>query len=94
MIDDESMEDEFGEGDELLEPELAPAPREGQRETVQARALLEKAERIRQKVTAEDQAELDKLMEKVRVHLTDRKWEPLNQSCNELTDVLFYLEDA
>ena len=31
-------------------PELVPGPREGQRETVQARALLEKAERLLEKV--------------------------------------------
>ena len=33
-------------------------------------------------------------MEKVRVNMADRKWDALNQACNELTDVLFYLEDA
>src|SRR5207237_10568785 len=47
-------------------PELLPAPREGQRETVQARALLEKAERVREKIAPQDQAELDKLMDRVR----------------------------
>jgi molecular chaperone DnaK len=95
-ISDEDFLDEAADelaGDDAM-PELAPAPREGQRETVQARALLEKAERIREKVSPEDQAELDKLMERVRVNVADRKWEALNQSCNELTDVLFYLEDA
>lgn len=100
FLGDGFPEDEFEDDDEYrditepLEPELVPAPREGQRETVQARALLEKAERIREKASPEDQTELDKLMEKVRINLTDRKWEPLNEACNELTDVLFYLEDA
>ena len=75
-------------------PELAPAPREGQRESVQARALLEKAERIREKATPEDQVELDKLTERVRINLTDRKWEVVGKSCDELADVLFYLEDV
>src|SRR5262245_30888749 len=51
----EEDEDEFDEGmeDEVEEeaiagavPTLAPGPREGQREAVQARALLEKAERL------------------------------------------------
>ena len=73
---------------------LVGAPREGQRETVQARALLEKAQRIREKASPEDQVELDKLMERLRVSLTDRKWDALAQACNELSDVLFYLEDA
>jgi molecular chaperone DnaK len=90
MLEDD---DDFDD-DEPAAPELLPAPREGQRETVQARALLEKAERIREKIAPDDQAELDRLMERVRVSLTDRKWEALNQACNELSDVLFYLEDA
>ena len=75
-------------------PELADAPAEGQRETVQARALLEKAERVRAKVSDEDQAELDRLAERVRVALADRAWGDLSAACNELSDVLFYLEDA
>jgi molecular chaperone DnaK len=79
---------------EFVIPELTDAPREGQRETVQARALLEKAERIRDKVSPEDQTELNRLMERVRVNLTDRKWNELTEASNELTDVLFYLEDA
>jgi molecular chaperone DnaK len=97
--DDLSDEDVLDEtADELLAesamPELSPAPREGQRETVQARALLEKAERIREKASPEDQSELDKLMEKVRVTMTDRKWDSLSSACDELSDVLFYLEDS
>src|SRR5262249_13836633 len=98
--DDEMTDDEFLDeaAEELTAgptmPELAPAPREGQRETVQARALLEKAERIREKASPEDQTELDKLMQQVRVNVTDRKWDALAKACDELSDVLFYLEDA
>ena len=47
-------------------PELVPGPREGQRETVQARALLEKAERLLEKVQPEDRAEIERLMARVR----------------------------
>jgi molecular chaperone DnaK len=75
-------------------PELAHAPAEGQRETVQARALLEKAERVRDKVSPEDRAELDRLTERVRVALADRAWGDLAAAAGELTDVLFYLEDV
>jgi molecular chaperone DnaK len=75
-------------------PSLAPGPREGQRETVQARALLEKAERIATRVQPEDRAELERLMEQVRTTLTDRKWEQVTAASNELSDVLFYLEDT
>jgi molecular chaperone DnaK len=61
---------------------------------VQARALLEKADRLRPKATAEDQAELDRLSGRVRDAMTDRRWADLQAACNELSDVLFYLEDA
>jgi molecular chaperone DnaK len=75
-------------------PTLDPSPREGQRETVQARALLEKAERLREHVSAEDQEELDRLTNRLRNALTDRRWDELGTASNELSDVLFYLEDA
>jgi molecular chaperone DnaK len=76
------------------EPTLIAGPREGQRETVQARALLEKTERIIETVQPEDRAELTKMMEKVRTALTDRQWPALTTAANELADALFYLEDA
>jgi molecular chaperone DnaK len=75
-------------------PELVPGPREGQRETVQARALLEKAERLLEKLQPEDRAEVERFMERIRTALTDRKWQQVTEACNELSDVLFYLEDA
>jgi len=75
-------------------PTLEPGPREGQREAVQARALLEKADRVRVKAGAEDQQELDRLAGRVRDAMTDRRWGDLQTACNELSDVLFYLEDA
>jgi molecular chaperone DnaK len=75
-------------------PTLDPGPREGQRESVQARALLEKADRVRAKAAAEDQAELDRLAGRVRDAMTDRRWPDLQTACNDLSDVLFYLEDA
>jgi molecular chaperone DnaK len=76
------------------EPELVQGPREGQREAVQAKALLEKAERLLEKVQPEDRAEVERLMTGVRSALTDRKWSELTSASNELADVLFYLEDA
>jgi molecular chaperone DnaK len=94
---DEEAED-FGEEVPLTEdnsaPELVVGPREGQRETVQARALLEKAERLTAAAPAEDQAEVERLMTAVRNALTDRRWDELTTASNELSDVLFYLEDA
>jgi molecular chaperone DnaK len=61
---------------------------------VQARALLEKADRVKAKAGEEDQQELDRLSGRVRDALTDRRWADLLTACNELSDVLFYLEDA
>lgn len=102
--EEDLTDDELEEAENFLEHEVdgsAPAiptleagPREGQREAVQARALLEKAERLHQKAVAEDQQDIDKLMQTVRVALEDRNWNGLQSACNALADVLFYLEDA
>jgi molecular chaperone DnaK len=78
----------------ISEPTLSPGPQEGQRETVQARALIQKAEGIVAKAADADRAELERLIDRVRTALTDRRWGDLNQASNELTDVLFYLEDV
>jgi len=67
---------------------------DGHREAVQARALIEKADRVRDKAPAEDQTELDRLTSNVRSALQDRNWPDLTTACNALADVLFYLEDA
>ncbi|HKA06542.1 MAG TPA: Hsp70 family protein [Gemmataceae bacterium] len=83
-----------GEGPVASMPMLDAGPREGQREAVQARALLEKALRLRDKAQAEDQAELDRLMQSVRTSLEDRNWAGLAMASDALADVLFYLEDA
>jgi molecular chaperone DnaK len=92
----ETAEPPFGETSEREEevPTLAPGPREGQRETVQARALLEKAERLLPGVLAEDRPDIEKHMENIRTALTDRRWDKVTAASNELADLLFYLEDA
>ena len=95
---DDDLEDEeddaFADDDFAEMPELVPGPREGQRETVQARALLEKAERLLEKVAPEDKVELERMLNAVRMAVTDRQWEKVTKACNELSDILFYLEDA
>jgi molecular chaperone DnaK len=75
-------------------PSLAPGPREGQRETVQARALLEKAERLLPNVLPEDRPDIERLMERIRTALVDRQWDRLTAAGNELADLLFYIEDV
>jgi molecular chaperone DnaK len=91
--EDDDVEDDLEEEFSDM-PELVPGPREGQRETVQARALLEKAERLLEKVASEDKVELERMLGAVRNAITDRQWEAVTKACNELSDILFYLEDA
>lgn len=94
--DVEGIDDESNGSPAAVEketPSLVPSPREGQREAVQARALLEKAERLMERVQPEDRAEVERLMTRVRTTLTDRQWDKLTPACNELADTLFYLED-
>jgi molecular chaperone DnaK len=79
---------------EVALPDLSPGPREGQREAVQARALLEKAERLLERVQPEDRTEVERLMGNVRTALTDRQWDKVTTAANELADILFYLEDV
>ena len=92
--EDEDFEEELGVGGPDVVPELLPGPREGQREAVQARALLEKAERLMEKVQTDDRPEIERQLTEVRNALTDRKWDAVTKACNELADTLFYLEDA
>lgn len=98
---EESMESEFWQPTDSASeeegegvPVLVPGPREGQREAVQARALLEKAERLLERISAEDRTEVERLVERIRVTLADRHWDKLTAASNELADILFYLEDA
>jgi molecular chaperone DnaK len=87
---DEPADDD--QADEL--PTLAPGPQEGAREAVQARALLDKADRVRPLAAPEDQAELDQLMTGVRTALQDRDWRRLAAAAAALSDALFYLDEA
>jgi molecular chaperone DnaK len=93
-FDEDEDDDEFDDVDGPVMPELVPSPREGQRESVQARALLEKAERLLEKVAPEDKVELERMLSAVRAAVTDRQWEKVTKACNELSDILFYLEDV
>ena len=74
-------------------PELVPGPREGQRESVQARALIEKAERMLDKIQPEDRGEVQRILDRVKSDVTDRRWDKVTASTNQLSDLLFYLDD-
>jgi molecular chaperone DnaK len=107
--DDEADETQDDDEPEPSEQKPQPKPRisvpaaptasagsvtDGSREIMQARSLLEKADRVRGKATAEDQAELDKLTGKVKAALEAKRWPDVQSACTELADVLFYLGDA
>jgi molecular chaperone DnaK len=102
--DEEMMEDMEEEGEEMetapfsgsvsQEPEPVHHTREGHRETVHARALVEKAQRLLEKVPEEDRAELERLIGRVQTALQERKWDHVTTTSNELADTLFYLEDV
>ena len=79
----------------VAEAPLAPGPQDGShRESVQAKALLEKARRILPQASSEDQAELEQLIGKIETALTARNWAEVKSCSDQLADTLFYLEDA
>jgi hypothetical protein len=55
---------------------------------------MEKAERLRDTASAEDRAEIDRLLMQTRTALEKHDAGELSRSCDQLSDVLFYLEDA
>ncbi len=62
------------------------------RESVQARAMIEKAERLMESAAAEDREDLVDLAEQLRDALAGDDAEALVQAAGELTDLIFYLE--
>ena len=101
---DDEGDDESGEFDAVDDEPANEAPPETPRfraatgdargEALQARAALDKAARLRPKATAEDQAELDRLTEVIRSAMAALDWPGVGKATAELTDVMFYLEDA
>ena len=62
------------------------------RDSVQARALIEKADRLMDSATPEDREDLVDLTEQLRDALANGDADALAQSVSELTDLIFYLE--
>jgi molecular chaperone DnaK len=83
----------WGDEDEGPAPELSPEPRSASRETVQARALLEKAERLLGSLSGEDRADVEKLIARLQKALAEHNHSELVGASNELADTLFYLEE-
>ncbi len=73
------------------EPQDEDAPSE-RRETVQAQALIEKAERLMENANAEDKEDLVNLVEAVRDALADGDADATERAVTELSDLIYYLE--
>ena len=71
---------------------LAESDAQERRENVQARALLEKAERLMEKANAEDKEDLVDLCEATRDALTQNDIPALERAVAELSDLVYYLE--
>lgn len=69
----------------------APAEQE-RRETVQARALIEKAERLMESASPQDREDLVDLSERLRDALGGDGNDTVAQAADELSDLIFYLE--
>jgi molecular chaperone DnaK len=91
---DEPREDEVLDAAPPEAPSLAPGPGDGHRETVQAKALLEKAQRLLARASDEDKAEVNKLMKAIEGAMAAQKWGDVKAASDQLADTLFYLEDA
>ncbi len=62
------------------------------RETVQARALIEKAERLMESANPEDKEDIVNLIESVQDALTANDIPALERAVAELSDLIYYLE--
>jgi molecular chaperone DnaK len=106
-IDDDRDEgdDAFDDEDDIDDPELAGEPpvtsprfrvpeTAGANEAAQAQKLLEKVDRLRDNAPKADQAELDRLRDQLKAALGSLDWPLVNSTNEELSNVLFYLEDA
>ena len=60
--------------------------------TVQARALVEKAERLLDKASDDDREDLINLIEQIKDALASENFAALREPMAELSDILFYLE--
>jgi molecular chaperone DnaK (HSP70) len=70
----------------------APGSEDNKREITQARALVEKAERLLNDASAEDREDLVDLIEAVNDFMKDDASEGLKEAVEQLTDLVFYLE--
>ena len=74
-------------------PNLTVGARAERRETVQAQALLEKSERLLERLSAEDRKECERRIDAVRTAMAGRDSQRLQAAADALADALFYWED-
>jgi molecular chaperone DnaK len=75
-------------------PAQEPSEAAWQRALVQARALLEKAERLLPAVVVEERTEVEELMARLRHVMTTHRLADVQEQSAALADVLYYLEEA
>ena len=81
----------FGANDDESEPGRSSTTG-GHQEEVMARALLEKAERMLDQASPEDQEEMINQIEEIRQALENQDHAALQEPCEALAEILFYLE--
>ena len=80
-------------GLENLLPETVPQTNSDKAIITQARDLRRRAEKLLPQIDEDDAAEIKDLLETTKKALGVRDWQKLEQSCESLSDLLFYLED-
>ncbi len=76
----------------LIGGEASGEPQADQRQEVQAKALIEKAQRLMEGTTAENKEDLIDLVERLQDALTAGDTDELEQASGELADLIYYLE--
>ena len=91
-MDDASRRQSQAHIDALFNETDSPWPATEPHEVVQARALLEKAERMFEQASPEDREEMINLVETIRDTLDGDDPDALKEPCEQLSEILFYLE--
>ncbi len=79
----------FGDSSETVEVQ---SEADGHHAVVQARALVEKAERMLEEASAEDKEDMVNLIETINDTLAKEEFSALNEPMDQLSDILYYLE--
>ncbi|MBF0399219.1 MAG: Hsp70 family protein [Magnetococcales bacterium] len=80
----------FGENDDESVADARTAG--GHQEGVMVQALIEKAERMLEQASSDDQEEMINLIEEIRQALEDQDHGSIKELCEALSEILFYME--